>query len=469
MKNNSFRSEFLSDINTKSTISEATLPDYSGDDEYGIEDQIRLIKANPDILAKMKNADKETLEYVLQKWNTFSNNDKQAILRSEYRQKLKDILDDKKQKQEKAQELINNWESLSSEEKLKAFHEYGPKFMKTINNLYPSKKIQSENPKETQKEPVSFYNKTPISKEKQIQILDKNPLDIIYMENPYKETISYFQTLADKRDLGLNTIYNPIIKYYLHVNPNNVDRNNYHKFTNDEFKQAYNQVEFKQFDNVSDQYSLKNLGRKQAEQIIRANPEDITKFTDADENLKLLAIKRNPLVIEDLYKNKMPISKTSMKQAIDGSLNVLKILKNNNIKLSNDLAKYCIDKCPQSIVILVNPSEELKNYAVSKRPTLANKLDLKDKPGDITTDYQFISKANRERLENEDDEIIKNLLTNDDSEVEYDPEDKNFDSEKFLSDKNNEGTKAMLDYIKALHNESLSNYLNRMKKTLLSE
>ena len=69
MKKHSFRSEFLANINTKNIISEATLPDYSGDDEYDIKDQIKLIKDNPDILAKMKNADKETLEYVLKKWN----------------------------------------------------------------------------------------------------------------------------------------------------------------------------------------------------------------------------------------------------------------------------------------------------------------------------------------------------------------------------------------------------------------
>ena len=113
MKKHSFRSEFLVNINTKNIISEATLPDYSGDDEYDVKDQIKLIKDNPDILANMKNADKETLEYVLKKWNTFSNNDKQAILHSEYRQKLKDILDDKKQKQEKEQQLIDNWKNLS--------------------------------------------------------------------------------------------------------------------------------------------------------------------------------------------------------------------------------------------------------------------------------------------------------------------------------------------------------------------
>ena len=323
MKKHSFRSEFLASINTKNVISEATLPDYSGNDEYDIKDQIKLIKDNPDILAKMKNADKETLEYVLKKWNTFSNNDKQAILHSEYRQKLKDILDDKKQKQEKEQQLINNWQNLSSNEKLNAFRDYGKNFMKKIASMYPTSNTNISQKKE--QEPISYYNGTPVSKEKQLKILDENPLDIIYMENPYKETISLFQTLAQNRNLGLNTIYNPIVKYYLSIDPKNIDRNNYHKFTSDEFNKAYDQVTKGDFTDIPNEYSLKKLGRNEAEKLIKLDPDNILKFTDADEALKLLAVKRNPLIIEDFYDHKMPVSKTLMKQAIDESLNVLKI------------------------------------------------------------------------------------------------------------------------------------------------
>ena len=483
MKKHSFRSEFLANINTKNIISEATLPDYSGDDEYDIKDQIKLIKDNPDILAKMKNADKETLEYVLKKWNTFSNNDKQAILHSEYRQKLKDILDDKKQKQEKEQQLINNWQNLSSNEKLNAFHDYGKNFMKKIASMYPTSNTNISQKKE--QEPISYYNRTPVSKEKQLEILDKNPLDIIYMENPYKETISLFQTLAQNRNLGLNTIYNPIVKYYLSVDPKNIDRNNYHKFTSDEFNKAYNQITKGDFTDIPNEYSLKKLGRNEAEKLIKLDPNNILKFTDADEALKLLAVKRNPLIIEDFYNHKMPISKTLMKQAIDESLNVLKILKDKNIKLPDDIAKYCISKCPQSIVILVNPSEELKNYAISKRPTLADKLNLEDELPNIVPDYNFISNKNKEKLKAEDDKIIANLLEMDDK-AEYDPNDKNFDSKKFLQNKENQDVLSRLNLIKGLangnlndeelsditqafKNESLSNYLNRMKKTLLSE
>ena len=174
-----------------------------------------------------------------------------------------------------------------------------------------------------------------------------------------------------------------------------------------------------------------------------------------------------------------------MKQAIDESLNVLKILKDKNIKLPDDIARYCISKCPQSIVILVNPSEELKTYAISKRPTLADKLNLEDELPNIVPDYNFISNKNKEKLKAEDDKIIANLLEMDDK-AEYDPNDKNFDSKKFLQNKENQDALSRLNLIKGLangnlndeelsditqafKNESLSNYLNRMKKTLLSE
>ena len=427
MKDISFSKAFLALLN------EATIPSISGDDYYSFEDQLELVNENPDIILRMKNPDKRLLKHLANNWDNIDLKDKFALTRSKYGPYIASYVNgvDPFAKKRKVKQSIANLAATDTAQQSK-----DPK------NLYPSRwGLDSD-------------RATILSVAKQLQALSKNSLNILKIKHPSKEALNFFQAAVNNGEVFFNpSDYDEktqeYFNYLVNVDPNKIDYTKPQPQMNALKNSTTQDTTDNDIEISNEEPTIKHTG-------ITYNPYNILDMDNPDEETQLQAISIDPTLIVDLIKEKnIQPTNQMLEIALLNKPELYPWLSNQpNIKIKHDILLKSILHCPFLICFMDNPTTELVKVALDKRPTLVYQLH------NIPLNVE--SQAHNELL-NYPEKVI-NKLRNQDLDVidaisKYNPE-INWDD-----DSNDEDDE---DY-SSLENESVTDYLKRMKKIVLSE
>lgn len=406
----SFSKAFLSLLN------EATIPSISGDDEYSVSDQMELIDENPDILLKMKNPDKYIFKYIADNWKDIGVEDQRKLLTSKYGKAILTAFMKKKKVTQRGLEKAK-----AQEQKAK---------------LCPS-----------------YYNHAIVSLDKQQSLIKANPLNIIYIQNPAKEVIITFQNRYNGKRFN-DEKKDKILNYYLKVDPQLID---------------YTKPQPQLSALPKENQDVKSLEKVVPTSINMLNndPWTILNMDNPSEEYQERAISIDPNIIVYLVKDKniQPSSKLISKALSEKP--ILYYWLSQHINIPTEALVEPVQHSPFIVGVMDSPNGILLNIALDKRPTLMfwptlERFISPKLKKDAESKLNSYPKSQISELRQEDNIIISEYKN-------YNPV-YSFDWNEYEDEDNkpDEDDEEDMDY-SSLTNESVTDYLKRMKNTILSE
>lgn len=426
MKDISFSKAFLALLN------EATIPSISGDDYYSFEDQLELVNENPDIILRMRNPDKRLMKHLANNWDNIDLKDKFALTRSKYGPYIASYIKgvDPFAKTRKAKQSIANLATADTVQQ-----------SQNSKDLYPSRWGNAK-------------IGTIISVPQQLQELSKNSLNILKIKHPSKEALKFFQAAVNNGEVFFNSSdYDEKTKeyfnYLVNVDPDKIDYTQPQPQMNALKNSTIQDTTDNDIETSNEEQTVKHNG-------IKYNPYNILKMDNPDEESQLQAISIDPTLIVDLIKEKnIQPTNQMLEIALLNKPELYPWLSNqSNIKIKHDTLLKSILHCPFLICFMDNPTTELVKVALDKRPTLVYQLHNIPLNVESQVHNELLNYPEKviNKLRDQDLDVI-NAISKYNPEINWNDDSDDEDDEDYSS----------------LENESVTDYLKRMKKIVLSE
>lgn len=399
-------------------LNEATIPSISGDDEYSVSDQMELIDENPDILLRMENPDKYIFKYIADNWKDISLEDQQKLLKSKYGKAILSAF-------VKRSKITQRGLEKAKEKEQKA-------------KLCPS-----------------YYKNTIASLDKQLNLIKADPLNIIYIQNPAKGAILTFQNKYNGKTFN-DPKKDKILNYYLKVDPELID-----------YTKPQPQKEALPKENQDVQTLEKVIPT--SINMLNNDPWTILNMDNPSEEYQERAIDIDPNIIVYLVKDKgiQPSAKLISKALSEKP--ILYYWLSKHINIPTEALVEPVQHSPFIVGTMDTPNGILLNIALQKRPTLVDwpTLERYISPKmrkNAESMMKLYSQSQRRDLRQEDNIIISeyknyNPVYSFDWNEYEDEDNRDDDTEEDTDDMN----------YSSLNNESVTDYLKRMKHIILSE